>query len=109
MAAPPDTPNSNQPTTQGPPPPTPIQMTIPMIANWRKDSITPELDAEIERMRQLRLNAIAEHHNIAFSVRRALYELELAEFDLRASEARLAVAEKQSELASKGILTFTDE
>ncbi|KAG9055766.1 hypothetical protein FS842_001264 [Serendipita sp. 407] len=93
----------------GPPPPTPIQMTIPMIANWRKDSITPELDAEIERMRQLRLNAIAEHHNIAFSVRRALYELELAEFDLRASEARLAVAEKQSELASKGILTFTDE
>ncbi|KAG8826525.1 hypothetical protein FRC17_008198 [Serendipita sp. 399] len=101
--------NPNQMPPQGPPPPTPIQVTIPIMTNWRKDSVTPDLDAEIERIRQLRLHAVAEHNNIAIAVRRAMYELELADFDLRASEARLAVAEKQSDLALRGMLRYEEE
>ncbi|KAG8829870.1 hypothetical protein FRC17_005874 [Serendipita sp. 399] len=101
--------NPNQMPPQGPPPPTPIQVTIPVMTNWRKDSVTPDLDAEVERIRQLRLHAVAEHNNIAIAVRRAMYELELADFDLRASEARLAVAEKQSDLALKGMLRYEEE
>ncbi|KIM31711.1 hypothetical protein M408DRAFT_327165 [Serendipita vermifera MAFF 305830] len=90
------------------PPPTPTA-TVPKMPTWKKESITPDLDAEIERVRALRLSISAEHTNITTAVRRALYELELVDFDLKASEARLAVAEKQSELAAKGMPIYVED
>lgn len=64
---------------------------------------------QIERVRLLRLNLAAEHNNITTAVRRALYELELVDFDLKGSEARLAVAQKQSELAAKGMPIYIED
>lgn len=52
---------------------------------------------------------MAEHINIATSVRKAFYELEMAKYDLRVSEAKLAVAEKQTQLAAKGELVYVEE
>jgi hypothetical protein len=64
---------------------------------------------QIERLRQLRLNLMTEHTQIASAMRRAMFELEVADFDLRAAENRLEVAEKQSELAARGMLVYVED
>jgi hypothetical protein len=67
------------------------------------------LPLQIERVRLLRINLAAEHNTITTAVRRALYELELVDFDLKGSEARLALAQKQSELAARGMPIYIDD
>jgi hypothetical protein len=52
---------------------------------------------------------MAEHVNIATSVRRAFYELEMVDYELRVSEAKLAIAEKQTQLAARGELVYVED
>lgn len=68
-----------------------------------------ELVKQIERIRQLRIQTMAEHVNIATSVRRAFYELEMVDYELRVSEAKLAIAEKQTQLAARGELVYVED
>ncbi|CAG7854139.1 SubName: Full=Uncharacterized protein {ECO:0000313/EMBL:CCA68944.1} [Serendipita indica DSM 11827] len=99
------TPSTSQPAPTQPPPPPPIPIvSVPKMPTWKKESVTADLDAEVERVRQLRYASMAEHNAIDVELRRALFELDLAQLDLRGVEAKAAVAEKQTELAAKGML-----